>query len=319
MKKIFDISLVDPLSFIGSNDKNIKLLENHFSANIVVRGSEIKLDGKKDELEILNRVLNNMLSAVEQKGHIEEHDVQSLINSIKQNKNIQLNKLDGEKVILHTYKGTVCAKTNGQKKYLDAVNNHDITFAVGPAGTGKTYQAVASAVSALKNKSVNKIVITRPAVEAGESLGFLPGDLKEKIDPYLTPLYDALNDMITKDKLKFFIDSRAIEIAPLAYMRGRTLHNAFIILDEAQNATTMQMKMFLTRLGVTSKAIITGDLTQIDLPKKSSSGLIEAINILKNIDGIACMNFDSSDVVRHALVKDIIEAYSKNEGKNEKK
>ena len=319
MKKIFDISLVDPLSFIGSNDKNIKLLENHFSANIVARGSEIKLDGEKDELEVLNRILNYMLSTVEKKGHIEENDLESLINSIKKNKDIELNHLDGKKVILHTYKGTVCAKTNGQKKYLDAVNNHDITFAVGPAGTGKTYQAVASAVSALKNKSVNKIVITRPAVEAGESLGFLPGDLKEKIDPYLTPLYDALNDMIEKDKLKFFIDSRAIEIAPLAYMRGRTLHNAFIILDEAQNATTMQMKMFLTRLGVTSKAIITGDLTQIDLPKKSSSGLIEAINILKNIDGIACMNFDSDDVVRHALVKDIIEAYSKNEGKNEKK
>ena len=167
------------------------------------------------------------------------------------------------------------------KKYLEAVNNHDITFAVGPAGTGKTYQAVASAVSALKNKIVNKIVITRPAVEAGESLGFLPGDLKEKIDPYLTPIYDALNDMIDKEKLNMYTDSRVIEIAPLAYMRGRTLHNAFIILDEAQNATTMQMKMFLTRLGVTSKAIITGDLTQIDLPNKKMSGLIEAINILK--------------------------------------
>jgi len=319
MKKIFDISIVDPLSFIGSNDKNIKLLENNFSTNIVVRGSEIKLDGKKNEVEILNKILNNMLSAVEQKGYVEENDVQNIINSIKQNQDIGLNQLDKSKPILYTYKGTVYAKTNGQKKYLDAVNNHDITFAVGPAGTGKTYQAVASAVSALKNKSVNKIVITRPAVEAGESLGFLPGDLKEKIDPYLTPLYDALNDMIEKDKLKFFIDSKAIEIAPLAYMRGRTLHNAFIILDEAQNATTIQMKMFLTRLGVTSKAIITGDLTQIDLPKKRSSGLIEAINILKNIDGISCINFDSSDVVRHALVRDIIEAYSKNEEKDEKK
>ena len=319
MKKIFDISLVDPLSFIGSNDKNIKLLENHFSANIVVRGSEIKLDGKKDEIEILNKILNNMLSTVEKKGYIEEQDVQILINSIYKNQNIELEQLDGNRVILHTYKGTVYAKTNGQKKYLDAVNNHDITFAVGPAGTGKTYQAVASAVAALKSKTVNKIVITRPAVEAGESLGFLPGDLKEKIDPYLTPLYDALNDMIEKEKLKFFIDSRSIEIAPLAYMRGRTLHNAFIILDEAQNATTMQMKMFLTRLGVTSKAIITGDLTQIDLPKKTSSGLIEAINILKNIDGISCVNFNSSDVVRHALVKDIIEAYAKNGDKNGEK
>ena len=317
MKKIFDISLVDPLSFIGSNDKNIKLLENNFSTSIIVRGSEIKLDGKKDEVEILNTILTNMLSTVESKGLIEESDVQDLINISRTSKDFLLNGLDENRIILHTYKGTVCAKTNGQKKYLDAVNNHDITFAVGPAGTGKTYQAVASAVSALKDKTVNKIVITRPAVEAGESLGFLPGDLKEKIDPYLTPLYDALNDMIEKDKLKFFIDSRVIEIAPLAYMRGRTLHNAFIILDEAQNATTIQMKMFLTRLGVTSKAIITGDLTQIDLPNKISSGLIQAIDILKNIDGISCINFDSEDVVRHTLVKDIIKAYSKDEEKNE--
>ena len=317
MKKIFDISLVDPLSFIGSNDKNIKLLENNFSTSIIVRGSEIKLDGKKDEVEILNTIFTNMLSTVESKGIIEENDVQDLIDIARTSKDFLLNGLDENRIILHTYKGTVCAKTNGQRKYLDAVNNHDITFAVGPAGTGKTYQAVASAVSALKDKTVNKIVITRPAVEAGESLGFLPGDLKEKIDPYLTPLYDALNDMIEKDKLKFFIDSRVIEIAPLAYMRGRTLHNAFIILDEAQNATTIQMKMFLTRLGVTSKAIITGDLTQIDLPNKISSGLIQAIDILKNIDGISCINFDSGDVVRHTLVKDIIKAYSKDEEKNE--
>ena len=201
MKKIFDISLVDPLSFIGSNDNNIKLLENNFSASIIVRGSEIKLDGKKDEVEILNTILTNMLSTVESKGLVEESDVQDLIDIARTSKDFLLNGLDENRIILHTYKGTVCAKTNGQRKYLDAVNNHDITFAVGPAGTGKTYQAVASAVSALKDKTVNKIVITRPAVEAGESLGFLPGDLKEKIDPYLTPLYDALNDMIEKDKL----------------------------------------------------------------------------------------------------------------------
>ena len=316
MKKNFDISLVDPLSFIGTNDRNIKILENNFSTNIVVRGSQIKLDGKKNEVITLNDILNKMLALVEKKGYINDTDVYDFINMKNFNESEPfLNEED--KVILHTFKGTVYAKTLGQKKYLKAVNNHDITFAVGPAGTGKTYQAVASAVSALKNKIVNKIVITRPAVEAGESLGFLPGDLKEKIDPYLTPLYDALNDMIDKDKLKFYIDSRVIEIAPLAYMRGRTLHNAFIILDEAQNATTMQMKMFLTRLGVTSKAIITGDLTQIDLPNKKMSGLIEAINILKNIDGISCINFEPSDVVRHSLVKDIIKAYSKNEGKNE--
>ena len=317
MKKTFDISLVDPLSFIGSNDKNIKLLENNFSTDIIIRGTQIKLDGNKDEIKLLDKILNSMLYTVEKKGYVEESDVQNFIDSKDLDSNNSPKDMIDSPVVLHTYKGAVYAKTKGQKKYLDAVNNHDITFAVGPAGTGKTYQAVASAVSALKNKIVNKIVITRPAVEAGESLGFLPGDLKEKIDPYLTPLYDALNDMIDRDKLKFFLDSKVIEIAPLAYMRGRTLHNAFIILDEAQNATTMQMKMFLTRLGVTSKAIITGDLTQIDLPNKKSSGLIEAINILKKIDGISCINFEATDVVRHSLVKEIIKAYSKNEDKHE--
>jgi len=317
MKKTFDISLVDPLSFIGSNDKNIKLLEDNFSTNIIIRGTKIKLDGEKNEIELLDKIFNNMLYTVEKKGYVEETDVQNFIDSMTLDYDSLAQDIIDTPVVLHTYKGTVYAKTIGQKKYLDAVNNHDITFAVGPAGTGKTYQAVASAVSALKNKIVNKIVITRPAVEAGESLGFLPGDLKEKIDPYLTPLYDALNDMIDRNKLKFFIDSKVIEIAPLAYMRGRTLHNAFIILDEAQNATTMQMKMFLTRLGVTSKAIITGDVTQIDLPNKKTSGLIEAINILKKIEGISCINFEARDVVRHSLVKDIIKAYSKNEDKDE--
>jgi phosphate starvation-inducible PhoH-like protein len=312
MKKIFDINLVDPLSFIGTNDKNIKLIENNFNTSIVVRGNQIKLDGNKDEIIILSKIFNNMLLTIEKRGQVEESDVQILIENVNSN-NIPTNE-----IILHTYKGTIFAKTRGQIKYLNAVNNNDITFAIGPAGTGKTYQAVACAIAALKNKIINKIVITRPAVEAGESLGFLPGDLKEKIDPYLTPIYDALNDMVEREKLKIFIDSKVIEIAPLAYMRGRTLHDAFIILDEAQNATTMQMKMFLTRLGVTSRAIITGDLTQIDLPKKSASGLVEAVNILRNIDGIACVNFDAKDVVRHTLVKDIIKAYSNNESKNEK-
>jgi len=316
MKKNFDISLVDPLSFAGSNDKNIKLIEQNFTANIVMRGTEVKLDGKKDEINIISNIFNNMINVIESKGHIDESEMQTFIDTTTEESSIIKKENIKDKIILHTYKGVVSAKTNGQKKYLEAVNNHDITFAVGPAGTGKTYQAVASAVAALKNKIVNKIVITRPAVEAGESLGFLPGDLKEKIDPYLTPIYDALNDMLEKDKLKFFIENRIIEIAPLAYMRGRTLHNAFIILDEAQNATTMQMKMFLTRLGVTSKAIITGDLTQIDLPKKNMSGLIESINILKNIDGIGYMDFKSTDVVRHSLVKDIINAYEKNEKAN---
>jgi len=317
MKKNFDIGLVDPLVFMGPNDKNIKLLENSFSAGIVVRGNAVKLDGDKNELEIISKILHNMLNAIETTGYVEENDIQEFIQTTTIESKLLSEDAIDKKIILHTYKGIVYAKTRGQKKYLDAVNSNDITFSIGPAGTGKTYQAVACAVAALKNKTVNKIVITRPAVEAGESLGFLPGDLKEKIDPYLTPLYDALNDMIEKEKLKVFLDNRIIEIAPLAYMRGRTLHNAFIILDEAQNATTVQMKMFLTRLGVTSKAIITGDLTQIDLPKKNLSGLIQAINILKNIDGIGYMEFDASDVVRHSLVKNIIKAYAKNEEENE--
>jgi len=317
MKKKFDIGLVDPLVFMGPNDKNIKLLENSFSAGIVVRGNAVKLDGDKNELEIISKILHNMLNTIETTGHVEENDIQEFIQTTTIESKLLSEDAIDKKIILHTYKGIVYAKTRGQKNYLDAVNSNDITFSIGPAGTGKTYQAVACAVAALKNKTVNKIVITRPAVEAGESLGFLPGDLKEKIDPYLTPLYDALNDMIEKEKLKVFLDNRIIEIAPLAYMRGRTLHNAFIILDEAQNATTVQMKMFLTRLGVTSKAIITGDLTQIDLPKKNLSGLIQAINILKNIDGIGYMEFDASDVVRHNLVKNIIKAYAKNEEENE--
>jgi phosphate starvation-inducible PhoH-like protein len=224
----------------------------------------------------------------------------------------------GMPIVLHTHQGVVSARTQGQKKYFEAVQKNDIVFAIGPAGTGKTYQAVASAVAALKRKEVERIVITRPAVEAGERLGFLPGDLKEKVDPYLTPLYDALNDMIPRDKLKVYLDQRTIEVAPLAYMRGRTLHNAFMILDEAQNATTMQMKMFLTRLGVTSKAIITGDVTQIDLPPRDSSGLIEATRILKNVDGIDFVFFDENDVVRHRLVKDIIKAYGKNDKSSKK-
>ena len=311
MKKNFDIDLVDPLLFMGPNDKNIKLIENSFSAGIVVRGNTVKLDGDKNELEIISKILHNMLNTIEAKGHLEENDIQEFIQTTTiESKLISEDAID-KKIILHTYKGIVYAKTGGQKKYLDAVNNNDITFAIGPAGTGKTYQAVACAVAALKNKTVNKIVITRPAVEAGESLGFLPGDLKEKIDPYLTPIYDALNDMIDKEKLNMYTDSRVIEIAPLAYMRGRTLHNAFIILDEAQNTTIEQMKMFLTRMGPSSQFIICGDVSQVDLPPNQKSGLIHATKILNNIKNIGFIKFDEHDVIRHTLVKHIIKAYKK--------
>ncbi len=316
MKKKIDISGVDPLSFVGMRDENIKALEKKFDSKIVVRGSSVNLDGKKDDLETIQVIMNDMLSTINHKGFVDVDDVNSLINLAKCGKGGTVSENEnGMPIILHTHKGMVSPRTAGQKKYHEAVQKNDIVFAVGPAGTGKTYQAVASAVAALKRKEVERIVITRPAVEAGERLGFLPGDLKDKVDPYLTPLYDALNDMIPRDKLKVYLEQRTIEVAPLAYMRGRTLHNAFMILDEAQNATTMQMKMFLTRLGVTSKAIITGDITQIDLPPQDSSGLIEATKILKNVDGIDFIFFDEEDVVRHRLVKDIIKAYAKNSKK----
>lgn len=271
------------------------------------------LDGAKKDIELIELVIGEMMLVINNQGFINPEDVKNYIKSINEDSSKKLNDLTSESVILYTHKGSVNARTEGQKKYLNAVNDNDIVFAIGPAGTGKTYQAVAMAVSALKNKSVDRIIITRPAVEAGERLGFLPGDLKEKVDPYLTPLYDALNDMIPAPKLKNYLDQRAIEIAPLAYMRGRTLHNSFIILDEAQNATPMQMKMFLTRLGVTSKAIITGDITQIDLPTYDKSGLIDASNVLKKIEGIVFVSFDENDVVRHTLVKNIIKAYAKSD------
>lgn len=259
-----------------------------------------------------------MIVTVNQKGFVDADDVRALLNFSEADKTpVKKNSTDLP-IILYTHKGAVVAKTNGQKRYFEAVKDNDIVFAIGPAGTGKTYQAVASAVSALKEGIVSKIVITRPAVEAGERLGFLPGDLKEKVDPYLTPLYDALGDMLTAEKRRIYLDQKIIEIAPLAYMRGRTLHNSFMILDEAQNATSIQMKMFLTRLGVTSRAIITGDITQIDLPKNEYSGLIDARNKLKSIKGITFVEFDSSDVVRHKLVRQIIEAYSNGNNKEQK-
>ena len=287
----------------------------------MVRGSAMQLDGTKADLMLVESVVNEMMLTINNKGFIEPEEIRTYLESLVNGDPVSMNGNGDEPVVLYTHKGSVRARTSGQKKYLDAVKDNDIVFAIGPAGTGKTYQAVAMAVSALKSKAVDRIIITRPAVEAGERLGFLPGDLKEKVDPYLTPLYDALNDMIPRDKLKIYLDQRTIEIAPLAYMRGRTLHNSFIILDEAQNATPMQMKMFLTRLGVTSKAIITGDITQIDLPIHEKSGLIDAVNILKKVDGISFVYFDETDVVRHKLVKNIIKAYAKNdtEKKNGKK
>ena len=314
MKKTFNISTIDSLLFSGPKDQNIKLIEDSFKSKIVLRGDSVIVDGAKKEIDILNVLINDIIITINKKGFIDKEDVELLINLAKSGEPSNEVTDNDSAIVLHTHKGTISAKTKGQREYLKAVNNNDIVFAVGPAGTGKTYQAVASAVAALKNKNVNKIIITRPAVEAGERLGFLPGDLKHKVDPYLTPLFDALSDMLPKEKLKSYLDMGVIEVAPLAYMRGRTLHNSFIILDEAQNVTKTQMKMFLTRLGVTSKSIITGDITQIDLPPKEQSCLFDAMKVLKKIQGIKFVNFDEKDVVRHKLVKDIIKAYGSNNG-----
>jgi len=311
MKKTFKLKDIDPVVFSGAGDENIKLIENFFNSKIVLRGNNLIVDGLKKEISEIELLIENIMYTITNKGFIGTNDINVLINSSSV-QNISTNgesKLDN--VILYTYKGAVVAETKGQKKYYKAVCNNDIVFAIGPAGTGKTYQAVACAVSALKNNEVEKIVITRPVVEAGERLGFLPGDLKDKVDPYLVPIYDSLHKMIEPQKLKEYLNKNIIEIAPLAYMRGRTLHNAFIILDEAQNSTKMQMKMFLTRLGVTSKAIITGDLTQTDLGLNETSGLTDAANILNRVKGISFVALDESDIVRHKLVRDIIKAYKK--------
>ncbi len=298
--------------FAGASDKNIKFIETKFKSKLVLRGNELVADGTKKEIQVLQQLVFDMVNVIIRKGNISTSDIEILLQS-QSDSSIYENIAIDDKIVLHTHKDPIYARTKGQKKYYKAVLENDIVFAVGPAGTGKTYQAVACAVSALKNNEVDRIVITRPVVEAGENLGFLPGDLKEKVDPYLTPLYDALDNMLAPDKLKKYMDNKQIEIAPLAYMRGRTLHNSFIILDEAQNSTQMQMKMFLTRIGVTSKSIITGDVTQIDLTKGVKSGLVHAISILKRIKGIEFVYFDENDVVRHQLVKDIIKAYSKEE------
>ena len=269
----------------------------------------LKLPVKKNKIDFAKEILHEMKQTLGRKGSINLKDVKQLIEIVSID-NGQSNQLPKE-VIHYGRKGAIVARSKGQHSYIDTVNNNDIVLSIGPAGTGKTYIAVAFAIAALENSEVDKIILCRPAVEAGESLGFLPGDLKEKVDPYLTPLYDALGDIMPKPKLKNVLSDGTIEIVPLAYMRGRTLNNAFMILDEAQNATPMQMKLFLTRLGVNSKAIITGDVTQIDLPMKTDSGLIQVVKILKGIDGIGFVKLTESDVVRHKLVKDIILAYDK--------
>ncbi len=300
------------MSLLGYNDSHLHLIEQRFDASITARGSHISLRGEEQELEQLERVFNELQFLLGKNGTLTANDVNTVLDLVVDitPPSFGAAKLKGNDVaVLFTKNSIIKAKTPTQRDYLDKAQRNDILFAIGPAGTGKTYLAVAMAVAALKNNDVSKIVLARPAVEAGESLGFLPGDMAQKIDPYLRPLYDALDDMLPSEKLKLYMERRIIEIVPLAYMRGRTLHNAFIILDEAQNATAMQMKMFLTRLGNNSKAIITGDVTQIDLPNNVVSGLVQIQEVLTKIEGIDFVYFDKNDVVRHRLVKEIIEAY----------
>lgn len=309
---IINLETVNPIEFFGVNNSKFDILKRKFPLlKILSRGSQIKIAGQPEEVANAQNRITQLIKYLERNGHLSENYFSEILG--EEDEHPELTTVDakaGNDILVFGPNGKVIrAKTQNQKLLATVSEKNDIIFAVGPAGTGKTYTAVALAVRALKNKAVRKIILTRPAVEAGESLGFLPGDLKEKIDPYLRPLYDALDDMIPSDKLNYYMANRIIEIAPLAYMRGRTLDNAFIILDEAQNATDLQLKMFLTRIGASAKAIITGDLSQIDLPKNQKSGLIKATRILKNIDGIAHIELDEADVVRHRLVKSIIRAY----------
>ena len=309
MEKMIKLKKISFVDLFGAGDRHLKLIEEVLSVSIFSREKIVKVKGKKNDVLITASVIDQMVDTLTNSGKLSSNDVKKILT---------LSQVDSPKktslsnyIIYDGKNGKVKTKTIGQDNYLDIIKKNDIVFSVGPAGTGKTFLAVAVAVNALKKKQIEKIILCRPAVEAGESLGFLPGDLKEKIDPYLNPLYDSLRHLLTEKNLANLIENKVIEVAPLAYMRGRTLENAYIILDEAQNATLVQMKMFLTRLGVGSRAIITGDITQIDLKKNQDSGLIQALNILKNIVGVGFAMLEESDIVRHPLVMKIIQAYDK--------
>ena len=301
---------IDPVDLYGEKNKNINLLKDAYpELTITSRGNNIKIKGEKRYTQKAKRKIELMVNHLKAHENLSDQTVIDLLNGEGPKSNL-IPKNDSKNTILYGQNGKpIKSRTRNQKRLVDLAETNDVLFAIGPAGTGKTYTAVALAVRALKNKMVKKIILTRPAVEAGENLGFLPGDLKDKIDPYLRPLYDALDDMLPAEKLKFFMENRTIEIAPLAFMRGRTLDNAYVILDEAQNATSMQIKMFLTRLGPSAKCIVTGDLSQVDLPYNQKSGLRKALDILNGIQGIGKIILTNEDVVRHRLVKAIIERY----------
>lgn len=299
------------LILFGNADQNAKIIEEHFGVHLVCRGTEVKITGESEAVSKAQRTVDTLLAMIAKDGTLSEQNVRYVITLVEQGSEQSMVQMNNSCIAVTVKGKPVKPKTLGQKKYTDAIQSNTITFGIGPAGTGKTYLAVAMAVRAFRDEQVSRIILTRPAVEAGEKLGFLPGDLQDKVDPYLRPLYDAMFDMMGPENFQRNMEKGCIEVAPLAYMRGRTLDDSFIILDEAQNTTPEQMKMFLTRLGFNSKAIVTGDVTQIDLPNAGRSGLIEAVKVLKNIDDIAIMRLTEKDVVRHKLVQDIITAYER--------
>ena len=299
------------LILFGNADQNAKIIEEHFGVHLVCRGTEVKITGESEAVSKAQRTVDTLLAMIAKDGTLSEQNVRYVITLVEQGSEQSMVQMNNSCIAVTVKGKPVKPKTLGQKKYTDAIQNNTITFGIGPAGTGKTYLAVAMAVRAFRDEQVSRIILTRPAVEAGEKLGFLPGDLQDKVDPYLRPLYDAMFDMMGPENFQRNMEKGCIEVAPLAYMRGRTLDDSFIILDEAQNTTPEQMKMFLTRLGFNSMAIVTGDVTQIDLPNAGRSGLIEAVKVLKNIDDIAIMRLTEKDVVRHKLVQDIITAYER--------
>ena len=308
---IIPIDTFNPVEFFGVNDSNLEVIRKNFpELKLVARGNEIKVIGDEKNIHLFSEKINRLIQHYQKFGSLTSDNVEHFLSDKAKESNG--NGVPPTDVLVFGQNGImVRAKTANQKKMVESSEKNDIVFAIGPAGTGKTYTAVALAVRALKNREIKRIILTRPAVEAGENLGFLPGDLKEKIDPYLRPLYDALFDMIQGEKVKTYLESGIIEVAPLAFMRGRTLDNAFVILDEAQNATENQLKMFLTRMGPSAKFIVTGDITQIDLPRNQPSGLVQAIRILSSVKGIDFIYLNEQDVVRHKLVREIIEAYNK--------
>ena len=312
------LEAINPLEFFGANNANIVHLKTFFpELKISARGNQVMVSGAEEVIDQFEKKIDKILLFLASKGKLNQETIEQIV---LHDESTFLKEFHGSDVILFGVGGAkIKARTSNQKKLVKEIKEKDLVFAVGPAGTGKTYTAVAMAVKALKDKEVKRIVLTRPAVEAGENLGFLPGDLKEKLDPYLMPLYDALRDMIPREKLNEMLEHGVIEIAPLAFMRGRTLDKAFVILDEAQNATIMQMKMFLTRMGTSAKFVITGDMSQVDLPSKQKSGLSRAIDLLHNVDGIGTIRMGKTDVIRHRLVKSIVSIFEKEEEKNSTK